>query len=190
MELIKITTQEKSLVKPYMNDIMSFDTGLVEIIVGWDLAKEKGATILNHKINGNTYWTFSPREKRKVFEEQIKSFVFEIIEGLTKNVQINNLNPLDFNNQTEYLQELKKSITGCGGYLYLNKIYIYCDNNIYHIDTDLLKFLSWDILDEIKNLIEIKENPEIPKVLKDLDIKYIPYLNGKKSNIISNICNT
>lgn len=189
MKLIKIVTEEKSLVKPHMTKIMSFDEGIIEIIVGWELAKKSGATILNHKINEKTYWTFSPREKRKVFEEQIKSFVFEGIQGLIKGVKINNLNPLEYKDQKEYLEKLKNSISGCDGYLYLSKIYVYCGEEIYHIDLDLLKFLSWNMIEEIENLLNIKQNPEIPKVLKGLDIKYIPYLNAKKSNIISDICN-
>ena len=96
MDLIKITTEEKDLVKNYMNDVMSFDNGIIEIIVGWDLAKERGANILNHKISKNTYWTFSPREKRKIFEEHMKSFVKEGIEEIISDIKINNLNPLKF----------------------------------------------------------------------------------------------
>ena len=70
---------------------MSFDEGVIEIIVGWDLAKEKGASILNHKIKENFYWTFSPREKRKVFEEHINSFLIEALEEIVSKIKINNL---------------------------------------------------------------------------------------------------
>ena len=187
MELIKITTEDKNLIKPYMTDIMSFDEGLVEIIIGYDLAKEKGATILNHKIKENVYWTFSPREKRKVFEEHIKSFIFEAIEEIISKVKINNLNPLNFKNQTNYLNHLKQNIQGCDGYLYTDRLYVYCGNLIYHIDIGLLNFLSWDIINEIKSLLKLKEYERIPKELENLNVKYIPYLNAKKSNIISNI---
>ena len=50
MKLIKITTNDTDMVKPYMDATMSFDEGIVEIIVGWDLAKENGASILEHKL--------------------------------------------------------------------------------------------------------------------------------------------
>jgi len=43
MKLIKITTKDNNLIKPYMTEIMSFDKGIIEIIVGYDLAKEMGA---------------------------------------------------------------------------------------------------------------------------------------------------
>jgi hypothetical protein len=185
MNLIKIITEEKDLVKKHMNDVMSFDEGLFEIIVGWDLAKERGAKILNKKINQNTYWTFSLREKRKVFEEDLKSFTQQILVDIIKDVKINNINPLHFDNQNEYLNFLKKNIQGYNGYLYVDRLYVYCGNLIYHIDISLLQFLNWEIVDEIKNLITLKENVKIPKILRDFDIKYIPYLNEKKSNTVS-----
>lgn len=187
MNLIKITTEEDGLIKNYMNDIMSFDCGLIEIIVGWDLAKKRGAKILTHKIDEKTYWTFSPREKRKIFEEQFNTFTEQILTDLIKDVKINNLNPLDFNTEIEYLSYLKKSIQGCEGYLYFDRLYVYCGLQIYHIDTKLLNFLKWDILKEIKDLIIINDIGEIPKTLKDFDIKYIPYLNAKKGNIVSDV---
>lgn len=187
MKFVKITTNEQDLVSRYINDTMSFDSGIIEIIVGWDLAKERGANILNHKIGKNAYWTFSPREKRKIFETHIKSFIKEGIEGIIKGVKINNIDPLKFNNQEDLIKSLKKSIHGCDGYLYSDRLYVYCGEIIYHIDIGLLNFLSWDIIDEIKNLLNIKEYDKIPKGLKYLDIKYIPYLNAKKSNIISNL---
>jgi hypothetical protein len=187
MEFIKITTEEKSLVKNYMNDVMSFDNGLIEIIVGWDLAKQRGAKILDHHIDDKTYWTFSPREKRKIFEEQMVSLTNEIFTKLIKNVKINNLDPLNFSGSNEYLFFLKNNIQDCVGYLYSDRLYVYCGTVIHHIDTSLLHFLNWDILDDIKNLITIEDNIEIPETLKDFDIKYIPYLNAKKGHIVGNV---
>lgn len=188
MGLIKITTNDKDLVKSYMTNIMSFDEGIIEIVVGWDLAKQRGATILKHKLGKNIYWTFSPREKRKVFEEHIKTFLDESIEELISEIKINNLDPLKFKNKEEYLNQIKRSVQGCDGYLYSERLYVYCGNLIYHIDVGLLNFLSWDIIKEIKNLLNVKEYKEIPLELKNLDIKYIPYLNAKKNNFISDIC--
>jgi len=188
MFLIKITTEDTSLVKPYMTEIMSFDEGVIEIIVGWDLAKEKGASILNHKIGENFYWTFSPREKRKVFEEHMNSFLIESLEEIVNKIKINNLNPLDFETRWDYLNFVKKNVSGCDGYLYSDRLYIYCGKTIYHIDMGLLSFMSWDIIDEIKNLITMKKYDELPKNIGNIDIKYIPYLNAKEDNISSDIC--
>ncbi len=188
MKLVKITTNDIELVKPYMTEVMSFDDGIIEIIVGWDLAKNKGGSILNHKIKENLYWTFSPNEKRKVFEEHINSFLHEALNEIITNIKINNLNPLEFETRWDYLNFVKGNVTGCDGYLYSNRLYIYCGNIINHIDLSLLSFMSWDIIDEIKQLITMKEYNEIPKIIGDIDIKYIPYLNAKKNNISSDIC--
>lgn len=188
MNLIKIVTNEKDSVKKYMTDIMSFDEGIITIVVGWDLAKDYGYPILNHKVDDLTYWTFSPREKRKVFEEHLDTFLKEALESIISKVKINNLNPLDFDNKWEYFNYIKENVRGCDGYLYLNKLYIYCGKLIYHIDVSLLSFMSWDILEEIKGLLIIKEYDKIPKEIGNIDIKYIPYLNAKEDNISSNVC--
>lgn len=187
MKLIKITTNDMDMVKPYMTPTMSFDEGLIEIIVGWDLAKEIGATILNHTIKENVYWTFSPREKRKVFEEHLNSFLNDTLEKMVSKIKVKNINPLDFKTEEEYLKYVSEHVRGCEGYLYSDKLYIYCGNIIHHIDIGLLKFMSWNIINKIKYLIKLKENEEISTHLKNLDTKYIPYLNAKKNNISSNI---
>lgn len=184
---IKITTNNKEELKQYMTSNMSFNNGIIEIIVGWDLAKSKGASILEHKMGDNLYWTFSPREKRKVFEGHLKSFFEEFIENLIKKIKTKNLDPINFDNKESYIDFIKKHISGCEGYLYSDRLYVYCDNLIYHIDVGLLNFMSWDIINEIKNLIKLKENKEIPKTMENLDIKYIHYLDAKENNISSNI---
>lgn len=188
MNLIKIITDDKDLVKKYMTNIMSFDEGIIKIIVGWELAKNNGYSILNHKIDDLTYWTFSPKEKRKVFEEHLKTFLDEALENIISKIKINNLNPLDFENKWEYYNFIKENVSGCDGYLYSNKLYIYCGKSIHHIDIDLLSFMSWDILEEIKSLLIIKKYDKVPKEIGNIDIKYIPYLNAKEDNISSNVC--
>ena len=187
MDLIKITTDDEKSVKNHMNDVMSFDCGLYEIIVGWDLAKQRGASILKHKIDEKTYWTFSPREKRKIFEESFKTFTSDIIVEILTNVKIINLNPLDFNTQHDFFVNIKNNINGCYGYLYSERLYVYKNDIIYHIDMGLLRFLGWDILEQIKDLLNIIEQVDIPESLSGIDIKYIPYLNAKKDIIISDI---
>jgi len=186
MNLIKITTNEVDLVKPYMTPIMSFDEGIIEIIVGWGLAKDKNASILNHNIDNNTYWTFSPREKRKIFEEHIVLFVEDAYKKLIENITIENINPLNFKNKELFLKYIIEQLRGCDGYLYSDRLYIYFGDIIYHIDVNLLKFMSWDIINEIKEILIIKENID-DQNQNYLDIKYIPTLYAKKDTIISNI---
>lgn len=185
MKLIKITTNDTDMVKPYMDTTMSFDEGIIEIIVGWDLAKENGASILEHKLSDDTYWTFSPREKRKLFKQHLKTFLGDYLIKVVSNIQIKNLNPLNFKTEEDYLKNITEHVRGCEGYLYSDRLYIYCGNTINHIDINLLEFMSWNIINKIKEVIKLKEYREIPNLPKNLDIKYIPYLSAEKSNISS-----
>ena len=56
MKILKIITVGEDIMKPFMNESMSFNEGIIEVVVGWDMAKEMGASILNHKMRENRYW--------------------------------------------------------------------------------------------------------------------------------------
>ena len=94
--MIKIITNNSSEIKKYLEPIFSTEKGLITVYIGWDLAKENGASILNKKIDENTYWTFLPTEKRKVFEEDLKFFIKTVIEKVKKRVLYHNISVLDF----------------------------------------------------------------------------------------------
>lgn len=173
-----------------MDKTMSFDDGLLDIVVGWELAKEMGASILNHKINEKTYWTFLPREKRKIFEEQIKDFIKLGYTSLIKDILLENVDPINFETKDSYLKHLSDVISGKTGYLYSGRLYIYCGKKMYHIDLNLLDFMLWDIKDNIVEMIdEIEINLEdYREDLRYLDRKYIPYLiDAEEDNISSNV---
>jgi hypothetical protein len=190
MKILKIITEDKELLKQFMTPNMSFDEGVIEVIVGWGLAKEMGASILNHKISDNKYWTFLPREKRKMFEENIKEFVEVGYKKLIEGVSIKNLNPIKYETQEKFLNSIEKAISGGKGYLYSDRLYVY-NGRIYHIDMGLLDFMLWDIKDNIIEMVEIIDVnlKDYEEDLKYIDIKYIPYLiDAKKDYISSDVC--
>ena len=172
---------------------MSFDQGIIELVVGWDLAKEKGAKITNPKIDEKTYWTFLPTEKRNNFLNSIVDIEKIGLEYLISTKKIININPFDYMSENDFLVYIKNDLSECKVYLFKERLYLYEGNDIYHIDMGLLNFMSWDILKEIKNyfdIIELDEN-EYNKYINYIDFKYIPYLiDAKKNIIISDICNT
>ena len=192
MEIIKITTKDFGEVKPFLNgatNYVSEDNGVIEVIVGWELAKEKGASILSHKMNDTTYWTFLPREKRKIFQDQIKSFIVLGYKKLIDGLKIKNLNPLLEENPQSFINKIENDICGGKGYLYSDRLYVY-NGEIYHIDMGLLDFMSWDIKDKIVKMIDMIEVDlnDFKDELKYVDLKYIPYIiNAEKSNTSSNI---
>lgn len=191
MSLIKITTNEINSVKKYITELMSFDKGIIELVVGWDLAKEKGAKITNPKIDEKTYWTFLPTEKRNNFLNSIVDIEKIGLEYLISTKKIININPFDYKTKNDLLKVIESELTSCKVYLFKERLYLYDKDIIYHIDLGLLEFMSWDILKEIKDyfkIIELKETEYI-KYLNYLDFKYIPYIIDAKENITtSNIC--
>jgi len=183
--MIKIITNNSSEIKKYLEPIFSTEKGLITVYIGWDLAKENGASILNKKIDENTYWTFLPTEKRKVFEEDLKFFIKTVIEKVKKRVLYHNISVFDFKTKEELLNFLSNNFSSFIGYLYKRRIYFYNDKNVYHLDLGFLDFMSWDIIDKLKEIIEIKSLEEN----KYLEVKYIPYLiDAKENNIISDFC--
>lgn len=187
MSLIKVISEEK--INNLNKEFFSNDEGIITLIVGWELAKSKGASILNHQIDEKTYWTFSPREKRKIFEEDIERYRLLVLNHLKSDKKTINISPLNFLNSEQLLNYLLNNFCDINAYLYKESLYLYNKNTIYHIDIGLLSFMSWDIIEKIKDIIKIKEiKKENLKYLKYLDFKYIPYLiDAKENNIISDV---
>ena len=187
MSLIKVVSEEK--INNLNKEFFSNDEGIITLIIGWELAKSKGASILNHQIDEKTYWTFSPREKRKIFEEDIERYRLLVLNHLKSDKKTINISPLNFLNSEQLLNYLLNNFCDINAYLYKESLYLYDKNTIYHIDMGLLSFMSWDIIEKIKDIIKIKEiKKENLKYLKYLDFKYIPYLiDAKENNIISDV---
>ena len=155
------------------------------LFVGWENTKKilPQSSILNKKIADNLYWTFSPTEKRTIFENDLKSFIQKSYHDYTKNIPYYALDPVILKIKTteELIQKLQK-FTESFTYLYGNRIvYIYHNSSIISLDLELLKFISFDsneVLEYLKKETKFFENKEkeFKTELKYFDIKYIPYL--------------
>lgn len=101
------------------------------IIIGWELTKTlfPDTSILSKKIKENIYWTFSPTEKRSVFEDDLKKFIEKSYKDFVKDIKFYDIDPILFkvNNISEYLEKIKIVANGFA-YLYVNKI-VYVYNN-------------------------------------------------------------
>lgn len=167
------------------------ETTYPTLIVGWENTKElyPNASILNKEIKENLYWTFSPHEKRGIFETDLKSFIEKINKDLYSNIQIVNIDPILYNIKTvETLMARLERFSNSFGYLYLNKFYFFYENKIYHIDLNLLEFIGFDI-ETLKTFFNGNFNM-IDKVEYDVEEKYIPYLyykDAEQNNTISDI---
>ena len=112
-----------------------------------------------------------------------------VLNHLKSDKKTINISPLNFLNSEQLLNYLLNNFCDINAYLYKESLYLYDKNTIYHIDMGLLSFMSWDIIEKIKDIIKIKEiKKENLKYLKYLDFKYIPYLiDAKENNIISDV---
>lgn len=77
--IANILTEEKFDESTYYNVVNSKDglvPGIPTLIVGWEKAKElyPDASILDWKINDDTFWTFGRRVRRERNEKDIKNF--------------------------------------------------------------------------------------------------------------------
>jgi hypothetical protein len=165
-------------------------TDTPNLIIGWELTKTlcPEASILRKKIKDNLYWTFSPTEKRSVFENDLKKYIDKSYKDYIKNIKFYNIDPIIYKINT--IDELlgKLSIVAGGfTYLYVNKIvYVYHNFIIYSIDLELLNFIGFDrkiILSSLKETTNFSdcdwELKNFKNELKYLDIKYLPYLINK-----------
>ena len=180
----------------YLND--GVGNNLPTLIIGWSEVKEnfKSASILNKTItkseNGfnGLYWTFSPKEKRGVFEENLKNFKKKCYEDLVKQVNTHNIDPLLFNIETtEQLIGKILKLKGGFGYLYEDRIvYVYKDDKILMFDLELMEFINFNLESIIncfkQNLTVFSDDleKEFEEELKHLDIRYTPYLKYVECN--------
>lgn len=159
---------------------------LPSLIISWELTKSlyPEASILRKKIKENVYWTFSPAEKRSIFETDLKKYIDKSYNDYIKNIKFFNIDPVIYKiNSNEELIEKIKSVAGGFTYLYVNKVvYVYHNFIIYSIDLDQLDFIGFDrkiILSTLKEITTFSEENELKNFkneLKYLDIKYLPYL--------------
>ena len=185
-----IVTEEGITNIPNNFNVINFEsyqkeTSIPTLFIGWENTKKilPQSSILNKKIADNLYWTFSPTEKRTIFENDLKSFIQKSYQDFTKNIPYYSLDPVILKIKTteellQKLQKFKESFT----YLYGNRIvYIYYNSSIISLDLELLKFISFDdneILEYLKKETKFFENKEkdFKTELKYFDVKYIPYL--------------
>jgi hypothetical protein len=160
---------------------------LPSLIISWELTKSlyPEASILRKKIKENVYWTFSPAEKRSIFETDLKKYIDKSYNDYIKNIKFFNIDPVIYKiNSNEELIEKIKSVAGGFTYLYVNKVvYVYHNFIIYSIDLDQLDFIGFDrkiILSTLKETTNFSdcswELKNFKNELKYLDIKYLPYL--------------
>ena len=92
MYIGNIVTKDKISDEKYnvCDDITQINKDFLTIIVGWGLVKEiygeGNVSILNKKIDDNTYWTFDNKERKVDLEIDIKKFQYKCIEYIENKI--------------------------------------------------------------------------------------------------------
>jgi hypothetical protein len=171
---------------------------LPTLIVGWETVKNNfgEVSILSKMITpatedgyGGIFWTFSRKEKRGIYEENLKEFKERCYTDLVKNLKTYNIDPIIYKiNDTDELCTRLTKLVGGVGYLFQERIvYIYKDNNIYMVDLELIEFIDFDktkVIDTLKDHLNVFGDDfeeGFTEELKHLDIKYTPYLEFKNA---------
>jgi hypothetical protein len=187
-------------IEEFMDDSF-FDTEnakLPSLVVGWDTVKNNfgEVSILSKKISnptndgyGGIYWTFSRKEKRGIYELNLKEFKERCYEDLVKNLKTYNIDPIIYkiNDTDELCNRIVKLADGIG-YLFQDRIvYIYKDNHIFMVDLELMEFIGFDkdqIVRTLMNNLNVFGDDfeeKYTEELKHLDIKYTPFLEFRNA---------
>jgi hypothetical protein len=194
-----IVTKSKLEVSSFFNvtpDFHGIDTSIPTLIVGWNEVKElfPNQDILNQKISDNIHWTFSKREKRYKYEQDIVDFTTKVVNDLNDKVKY-----CFFNYALSSEEKRKRFVNyvkagNCSIYYNTRFLYVFNGNDFKIIGLSLvdLTYIGVNIEDFISSLA-VKGNI-ICDNLKCIDYasynlikdntKIIAYLNYLRNNDI------
>lgn len=139
--LANIITKTKIEISSFFNvtnNILNVDLTIPTLIIGWSEVKilYPNQDILNKQISDNIKWTFSKREKRYQYEEDITNFINEIADRLNKTVNYKFFNYIlaTQNKRDNFLSYIQSG--GCS--IYYNKHFLY----IYNVNDNITLGIS------------------------------------------------
>lgn len=187
-----IVTIDNIKVDENFNVVDSFDKiieGIPTLVIGIDNATQSYSDLnyIDRKINDLNYWTFSKKEKRGLFEEDLFYFIENSYKHLTNTIEYIFVDVILFNEiKTKKIFDKIKSFDKNISFLTDKMLYIYSDKYIFGFDLRQIKFINGDVdrfIDKIKNTsIDFLSNNEILIEYKnnigmlDDELKYIPVL--------------
>ena len=165
---------------------------LPTMIIGWDTTKklfgDKSVSILEKEIDTNLFWTFSLRERRSVYENDIESFIQYCYNKSISDIKYVSVDPISFTHNM-MKKTIRKILSGKNitSFIHNDNIFIYTDNLIFGIDLHLYEFYIGIEKNKLTNKIKsishtFLDNDDLLVTYKDYltrlgSVKYIPFLN-------------
>ena len=150
--------------------------GIPTLVIGWEKTKKlfPNTSIIEWKINENTYWTWGNRERRDVQERDLKKFRRIAIKQLSQTIKYVFFNIMTANKRTvekyiSYLMDEKEKYV----YIYNDMVYVYCpeNNNIVGVSLADIDYMGQDRKPFFRALYGGKNNhiikDEIPYNIKN-----------------------
>jgi len=189
MVLGYIVSENKIKIDNFKNiDSLPNDNSLPKIVVGREFSKKLNlkTSVLDKKVNNNTFWTYSQEEKKSEYVEDIEKFKKFCIDNFLKKITYFFIDP--FSLKYSQVKKIIKKFKDYGsGLVYFNSsmCYIYLDKIIFGIHWETIEFMGITknkIIEWLKsNNFSILSKDEIfNKCMEDSqklnNIKILPYL--------------
>jgi hypothetical protein len=179
------------------------DTNLPKLIVGLDFIRKSDIkiSILNKNVSKNCFWTYSSKEKKSDYLEDLEKFKKHCTDNFLKNIKYFYIDPfnLKFSQVKKIINKFNKNTDGLF-YYDSTMCYIYFDGIIFGLHWDSLEYFNIK-KNKVIDYIKSKKFNTLPKdnifnecMIESKDFnnkKIIPYLyyikKYDKQNIIGNI---
>jgi hypothetical protein len=127
--------------------IETIEEGLPTLIIGWDKTKEiygDKVSILHKQIDENTYWTFSPKERKIDFDNDLDSFFIICYSKIGEKIHYIYID-LIHDSKKKIKKILRKIYSLENPKIYIHKdrmVYIYSDGMIFGIDLEIVNYIG------------------------------------------------
>lgn len=192
MKIANIVVSTDLKVNKRFNVVDSFDKiieGKPTLVIGLDNVRklDPKPDFLDRKLTDDIYWTFSKKEKRVLFEEDLFYFIESTYKNIIKKTDYIFVDMVLYNNEKineifDNIQKITKKVT----LKHEDMIYLYGDNKIFGFDLKQVRYMGLEVerlITKIKSIsdvfledeqILIKYNNDLE--MFDYQIKYIPLL--------------
>lgn len=162
----------------------TIDDSLPTLIVGWEKTKEiygDKVSILHKKIDDKTQWTFSTKERKVDYDKDIESFMSNCYSNIGKGVNYIYVDVIhDSKKKIKKIIRKIYSLKNPKVYNHLNRmIYIYGDNIVFGVDTEMLSYIGIDYKKVLDKLSKISNCLFIDEKIFNIYKSIINKINGK-----------
>lgn len=162
----------------------TIDGSLPTLIVGWEKTKEiygDKVSILHKKIDDKTQWTFSTKERKVDYDKDIESYMSNCYSNIGKDINYIYVDVIhDSKKKIKKIIRKIYSLKNPKVYNHLNRmIYIYGDNIVFGVDTEMLSYIGIDYKKVLDKLSKISNCLFIDEKIFNIYKSIINKINGK-----------